>query len=108
MLVSEPHIHVDIRVTGRVQGVSFRARAHEQADALGLTGLIRNEPDGSLYAEVEGLHEAVARFTSWCRRGPASADVTSCEWVEGPLKHYTTFDVIKGDGSVAHGAPPTG
>lgn len=108
MAAAPDTVHVDVRITGRVQGVSFRARAHELADSLKLTGLVRNEPDGSVYAEVEGTRDAVAKFTAWCRRGPDTAEVRSCEWVEGPVKGYDRFTVYRGDGSVAEGEPPTG
>ena len=50
---------VDIRVTGRVQGVSFRFHAEQEAQRLGLTGWVRNEPDGSVALHVEGEPDAV-------------------------------------------------
>lgn len=99
-------LHLTIRVTGQVQGVSFRAQAHEQATNLGLAGLIRNEPDGSVYAEVEGPRAAATQFAAWCRRGPTSAEVRSCEWVEGPLKHLNGFVVYHNDGTVVRENEP--
>lgn len=66
---------VDIRVTGRVQGVSFRAYAERQAQRLGVTGWVRNEPDGSVAAHAEGDPEAVDAFVDWCREGPSYARV---------------------------------
>jgi acylphosphatase len=66
---------VDVTVTGRVQGVFFRARTHEQADRLGVRGWVRNEPDGSVGAHFEGPAEAVDEMVAWCRRGPAYARV---------------------------------
>ena len=64
-----------LRVTGRVQGVSYRATAQHEAQRLGLTGWVRNEPDGSVAAHVEGEPDAVAAFVDWCRTGPRGAAV---------------------------------
>jgi acylphosphatase len=73
---------VSIRVTGEVQGVFFRQGAKEQADALGLTGFARNDPDGSVYIEVQGEKGNVEGFLAWCRRGPESARVSSVHVAE--------------------------
>ena len=67
---------VDVRVTGRVQGVFFRARTREQASRLGVTGWVRNDPDGSVAAHFEGDEAAVAAIVDWCREGPAGAWVS--------------------------------
>ena len=75
--------HLNIRVHGRVQGVFFRGSAVEQARALGLDGFVRNEPDGTVYAEAEGPEEALERFTAWCRRGPSAALVRRVDVREG-------------------------
>lgn len=66
---------VEVRVTGRVQGVFFRARTVEQAERLGLDGWVRNEPDGSVAAHFEGPADAVDEVVAWCRRGPTHARV---------------------------------
>ena len=59
----------DVVVTGRVQGVFFRAAMREQADRLGVTGWVRNEPDGSVRAHLEGPDGAVDRLVDWCAQG---------------------------------------
>jgi acylphosphatase len=66
---------VDVVVTGHVQGVFFRASMREQADQLGVTGWVRNEPDGSVRAHVEGSADAVDQLVQWCARGPSAARV---------------------------------
>jgi acylphosphatase len=66
---------VDVRITGMVQGVSFRAYARRQAQQLGVTGWIRNEKDGSVVGHFEGPDDAVDALVDWCRHGPAYADV---------------------------------
>ncbi len=66
---------VDLTVTGRVQGVSFRYYAEREATRLGLGGWVRNEPDGSVAAHVEGDPGAVDGFVRWCHEGPRLARV---------------------------------
>jgi len=54
--------HLNIRVSGKVQGVFFRASTKEQADQLGVKGFVRNEPNGDVYIEVEGDEEKLKIF----------------------------------------------
>ena len=67
---------VQARVTGRVQGVSFRWYTQEQARSLGVTGWVRNEPDGSVLVHAEGEDDAVDALVAWCRSGPSLAHVS--------------------------------
>jgi len=78
-------------VTGRVQGVFFRASTREQARLLGLTGYARNLPDGRVEVLACGAPDAVARLRDWLRIGPAAARVTgiACEAV--PWQALTGF-----------------
>ena len=62
-------------VSGRVQGVSFRDSTREKAQALGLSGWVRNLPDGSVEAVFEGGGDRVEEMLSWCEEGPPSARV---------------------------------
>lgn len=57
-------------VSGRVQGVFFRASTREQAMALGLTGWVRNLPDGRVEIVAEGPRDRLDALVSWCREGP--------------------------------------
>lgn len=66
---------VDVTMTGRVQGVAFRAYAERQAARLGVAGWVRNEPDGSVAGHFEGDSQAVAALVDWCREGPRMAQV---------------------------------
>lgn len=66
---------MDVTVTGRVQGVSFRMYALQEARRLGVTGWVRNEPDGSVAGHFEGTPEAVGSLVDWCRSGPSYARV---------------------------------
>jgi acylphosphatase len=65
----------DIVVTGHVQGVFYRAGMREQAERLGVTGWVRNEPDGSVRAHLEGSPEALSELLEWCAGGTPSAQV---------------------------------
>jgi acylphosphatase len=65
----------DLLISGRVQGVFYRASAQQEAMRLGLCGEIRNLPDGRVEAIVEGAKERIEEFIDWCRRGPPFAEV---------------------------------
>ena len=64
------------RITGRVQGVGFRMWTEQQALALGLSGWVRNEPDGSVTALLAGPDDAVAAMLQRLHTGPRGAKVT--------------------------------
>ncbi len=70
---------LEIRVSGRVQGVAFRWHSQQQAEALGLGGTVRNEPDGSVHIVAEGSRESLEALLVWARSGPPHARVTDCE-----------------------------
>ena len=70
-------------ISGRVQGVGFRAGAQHHAQRLGLNGWARNLPDGRVEALVWGDSQAVEQMVAWCRRGPSHAHVTDVQVVEG-------------------------
>ncbi len=85
--------HVNIMVTGSVQGVFFRATAKEMAGSLGLTGFVRNEKDGSVYIEAEGDQQELDRFVAWCRKGPPGAVVTNVEIVDDTVRDFSSFEI---------------
>lgn len=64
-----------VRVTGRVQGVAFRAWTRDEASRLGLTGWVRNESDGSVSAVICGSRDAVSVMLERMRKGPPAARV---------------------------------
>lgn len=67
------------RIHGRVQGVGFRFSAARQARALGVSGRIRNLPDGTVDVVMFGAPAAVERLIAWLRLGPPMAEVTAVE-----------------------------
>ena len=83
---------VQARVSGRVQGVSFRWYTEEQARRLGVTGWVRNEPDGSVLVHAEGDDEAVDDLVAWCRTGPSLARVSDVAVRAASATGATTFE----------------
>jgi len=68
-----------IRVSGRVQGVGFRAALSDEAARLGVAGWVRNRADGSVEALVQGSADAMGSIIEWARRGPPAARVVHLE-----------------------------
>jgi acylphosphatase len=62
-------------VSGRVQGVSFRASTVDAAMRIGVTGWVRNRADGTVELEAEGPPDLVTALLAWCEEGPPSAHV---------------------------------
>lgn len=80
-------------ISGCVQGVSFRYYTQKQAQQLGLTGWVRNLPDGRVETLACGEAEALATFQRWLHQGPTLAQVTavSCEIV--PVQPFSQFEI---------------
>lgn len=72
-------VRANVRVSGIVQGVFFRAYTREKAAQLGVTGWVRNRYDGTVEGLFEGNKEAVSRLINWCRKGPPGARVKDVE-----------------------------
>jgi acylphosphatase len=66
-------------ISGRVQGVFFRAEASQRARSLGLSGWVHNRPDGAVEAAFEGSREAVESMLRWCDQGPTGARVDAVD-----------------------------
>jgi acylphosphatase len=83
-----------LQISGLVQGVCYRASCREQATRLGLTGEVRNLPDGDVAAVVEGPRAQVEQLIAWCREGPPGARVAAVQvrWSE-PSGEFRTFRV---------------
>ncbi len=82
---------VRLRVSGRVQGVGYRAWAIAAAKSLGLCGWVRNRADGSVELLATGSTEALASLIEACRKGPPTARVDRVEFVEVPDDESTGF-----------------
>jgi acylphosphatase len=77
VVVQDGQKAVLVRISGRVQGVSFRVWTRQEAERLGLSGWVRNESDGSVKALVAGSEAAVSAMLARFREGPPGAAVSS-------------------------------
>ncbi len=82
-----------VRITGLVQGVFFRAWAQGHARELGISGWIRNCPDGSVEAHLNGDENAVARMIERLRRGPSNARVDDLTIEDAAPENTGRFEV---------------
>ncbi len=82
-----------VRAYGRVQGVFFRQWTVNQARALGVAGWVRNAPDGTVEAHVEGNEDAVAAMIDGMRRGPSQARVEDLFSETVELEEISGFSV---------------
>ncbi len=89
------HKHLDIVVSGTVQGVSFRLTTKAVANQLGVKGIALNRPDGTVYIEAEGDAFALEFFLEWCHEGPENAVVENVSVAAGEMKNYRNFEVIR-------------
>ena len=80
------HLHIE----GRVQGVWFRESMRAEADRLGVTGWVRNAPDGSVEAVVQGPGTAVDALIAWARIGPPQARVDRIDLADAQ-GHFSGF-----------------
>ena len=92
-------VRAHVFVSGRVQGVFFRSETRFHARRLGVTGWVRNLPDGRVEAVFEGEEEAVKELIEFCKVGPVGARVTNVEvrWEEY-RGEFNDFRIIYGYG----------
>ena len=88
-------VRVIARITGMVQGVKYRATAQREAQRRGLTGWVRNEPDGTVLIDVEGDPTAVDAFLAWCAEGPLGARVATVETTVADPVGYEEFTILR-------------
>ncbi|MBK6947767.1 MAG: acylphosphatase [Haliscomenobacter sp.] len=84
-----------LHIQGKVQGVFYRKSAQIHALSLNLKGWVRNLPDGSVEAEIEGGPEACQAMIQWCRQGPPMAQIRDVAVEEIPVCGDTQFIVRK-------------
>ena len=82
-----------LSISGRVQGVFYRAWSREQADALSIAGWIRNRPDGHVEAHVEGEQAAVDEMIARLRQGPPAAQVDDVRIWDADVCDFDGFEV---------------
>jgi len=87
-------ICVHVRVSGRVQGVYYRAYTKSQASEMGIKGWVRNIPGGGVEAVLEGDREKVGELLELMKAGPSGAMVSGLEISELKCKGYDDFKII--------------
>ena len=92
--MAQKRIHLVIR--GRVQGVYFRAAAVREARRLGITGWVKNRPDGSVELVAEGDEDSIKDLSSWANHGPSAArvDHVDVRW-RGYTGEFPEFQIVE-------------
>jgi acylphosphatase len=85
---------VKVIVSGRVQGVFFRAHTKETANSLGLKGYVKNLANGDVEAVFEGEKSALTQMIAWCGKGPEAARVDTIRSEQTPtVSGFKTFEI---------------
>ena len=88
-------IELYVLISGRVQGVWFRANTKNKADELGLSGWVKNTIDGKVEAVFEGDGKNIFNMIEWCSKGPSNAKVSKIEIIKKKYsKNYDNFSII--------------
>ena len=83
-------------ISGRVQGVGYRAAARDTATSLLLTGWVRNTRDGNVELTATGPESALRQFITWCHHGPPLADITDVSVERLPETPFGSFEIRRG------------
>ncbi len=86
---------IHLEISGKVQGVFFRASAKEVAECYKISGWIRNTNDRKVEALITGEDEDILRFIEWCKQGPEKAKVEHVSTIEIRLQIFEGFEVIR-------------
>ena len=88
-------VEAHVLISGKVQGVWFRANTKEKARQLNIKGWVRNLPDGRVEAVFQGEKEIVEEMIKWCYKGPPLAEVENVEveWKE-PEEEFEDFSIL--------------
>ena len=76
---------VRLSIRGLVQGVSYRASAMDAARRLGVSGWVRNQPDGGVLLEAQGPADQIDLLIDWCNDGPPHAQVDDVKVIDVPI-----------------------
>ena len=80
-----------LKISGRVQNVSFRYYTRKKAQEFGISGYVKNELDGSVYVEAEGEEESLDLFILWCQKGPSWARVDEVKIQTSKVQGFDGF-----------------
>lgn len=88
---------VRLKISGRVQGICYRAETQTVGTGLGLSGYAQNNRDGTVTVVAVGEEKNLEKLVEWCRKGPAGARVDSIETVYGepaPDEEFNGFEIL--------------
>jgi len=86
---------LSILVKGIVQGVFYRQRTKDTALRSGITGEIKNLPDGDVHIYATGTPEQLEEFVRWCNKGPESAVVTQVIVEKIAVRNFNSFKIVR-------------
>ena len=86
---------ISITISGKVQGVFFRQSTQEKAASLGITGTVRNMPNGDVQVIATGSKEQLDQLILWCHSGPSRAQVGKVVVEEVLPENFSGFRVIR-------------
>ena len=90
------HRRIQLRISGKVQGVYYRSSASEKARVLGLHGTVRNLPTGDVELIAEGRSPDLESLIGWCKLGPPAAQVAAVDVrYEDATGEYRDFRVVR-------------
>lgn len=90
-------IRVHVVISGKVQGVFYRASTKEKADTLGITGWVKNMPGGKVEAVFQGDEQQVQKMIEWCWNGPPQSQVIDIKVRREPLSdNFFSFNIRYG------------
>ena len=86
---------IHLIIEGRVQGVWFRESTRRKAVSLGVSGWVKNRPEGTVEALLEGPEDKVLDLVAWCGKGPSAADVSRIHQTEEIWRgEFDAFDIL--------------
>lgn len=92
---SENIIHIDIIISGSVQGVGFRYSARNIAISLGIKGSVKNLNNGDVFIEAEGNINQLSKYIEWCKSGPTYSKVENVDTIKRTVKNYVQFNIVR-------------
>lgn len=87
---------IQIQISGKVQGVWFRASTQRKANELNIKGIVKNLPNGDVYIEAEGKENAMKTFIEWCHQGSDRSRVDNVITSNMESKSFEGFKIIRG------------
>lgn len=84
-----------IKISGKVQGVWFRASTQRKANELGIKGIVRNLPSGEVYVEAEGDETTLVTFVKWCHQGSELSRVDQVEINDMENQNFEDFKIVR-------------